>query len=119
MAERSQKNQPQSVGRARSLRANSNFPERLLWGKLRGQRLAELKFRRQHPLGPFVLDYYCHEARIAIELDGDSHDGRYQYDADRQRLIEQQGIRVLRFGNDDVLHDMDSVLLAILKACGV
>ncbi len=119
MADKSQRREPSSIQRARRLRSDSTFPERLLWGKLRGQRLAGLKFRRQHPLGSYILDFYCYEAQLAIELDGDSHEGQYQHDIDRQRWIELQGVRVLRFGNDDVLHDMDAVLTAILRACGI
>lgn len=81
--------------------------------------MAGLKFRRQYPLGSFVLDFYCHEHRLAVELDGDSHIGQAGYDLERQQWIESQGVRVLRVGNDDVLQDMDSVLEGILKECGV
>jgi len=66
-----------------------------------------------------VLDFYCHETRLAIELDGDSHIGRAAYDRKREQQIVEQGIRVLRVGNDDILHDMDAVLEGILKACGI
>ncbi len=78
-----------------------------------------MKFRRQHPLGKFVLDYYCEQQKLCLELDGDSHRDRARYDFDRQAWIEAQGIRVLRFGNDDVLENLERVLESILKFCGI
>ncbi|MGE0609571.1 MAG: endonuclease domain-containing protein [Pirellulales bacterium] len=105
--------------RARALRRDATFPERLLWGRLRAGRLAGLKFRRQHPLGKYVLDFYCHAARLAIELDGDSHIGRAAYDAARADWIATQGVRILRVGNDEVLREIDSVLEGIVLHCGV
>lgn len=107
------------VQNARRLRTNGAIPEQLLWGKLRARRLAGLKFRHQPPLENYVLDFYCHDARLAIELDGDSHIGQAAHDLARQRWIESQGIRVVRFGNDDVLKEIDSVQEAILLACGI
>jgi very-short-patch-repair endonuclease len=65
------------------LRRHSTIPERILWGMIRGGRLGGLKFRRQHPIGPFFADYYCHEAKLIVELDGMSHDSRGE--ADRRR----------------------------------
>jgi very-short-patch-repair endonuclease len=105
--------------RARRLRADSTYPERRLWSALRGGRLCKLKFRRQFAIGPFIVDYYCHAHRLAIELDGDSHIDRAEYDLDRQRYLQSQKVRAIRFGNDDVLHDLHAVLAAILMACGV
>ena len=64
---------PKVKERVSALRRNMTIPERLLWGKLHGGRLAGLKFRRQHPLDPYIVDFYCHEKRVVIELDGDSH----------------------------------------------
>lgn len=93
--------------------------ERLLWGTLRAGRLVGEKFRRQVVLGPYVLDFYHHAARLAIEIDGDSHADRGDYDRDRQNWLQAQGLRVLRFSNDDVLKDLDVVLEAILLAVRV
>ncbi len=104
--------------RTRRLRHDATFPERLLWGRLRAGRLAGIKFRRQHTIESFVVDFYCHEARLVIELDGDSHIGRGQYDAERSRILERLGVRVLRIGNDDVLKDLKAVLEMILRECG-
>jgi very-short-patch-repair endonuclease len=109
----------QRTGRARQLRKDSTIPERLLWGQLRARRLAGLKFHRQRPFDRYVLDFYCEEHKLAIELDGDSHIGQALRDLERQRFIEGQGVRVLRFGNDEVIREMDSVLAAILIACGI
>ena len=78
-----------------------------------------MKFRRQHPVGPFVADFYCHDHKLVIELDGDSHEGRAEYDARRTEYLKAQGVRVVRFGNDDVIQDMDAVLTAILLTCGI
>jgi very-short-patch-repair endonuclease len=104
--------------RARQLRRAATFPERLLWGRLRAGRLAGIKFRRQHTIESFVVDFYCHEARLAIELDGDSHAGRGAYDADRTAQLAKLGVRVVRIANDDVLRDLDAVLELIVSLCG-
>lgn len=103
--------------RARRLRHDATFPERLLWSRLRAGRLAGFKFRRQHAMESFVVDFYCHEARLVIELDGDSHTGRATYDAERTTILERFEVRILRIGNDDVLKDLDSVLELILREC--
>ena len=108
-----------SVGRARKLRKQSTFPEKLLWGSLRDGQLAHVKFRRQHPIGPYVADFYCHTAQLIIELDGDSHDGRAAEDRKSEVYLNSKGYRVMRFLNDDVLQDLDSVLIAIARAVGV
>jgi very-short-patch-repair endonuclease len=105
-------------GRVRELRHNATFPERLLWGRLRAGRLAGLKFRRQHPIEAYIVDFYCHESQLAIELDGDSHAGRAAYDAGRTTALAQAGVRVVRIANDDVLRDIDAVLELILRECG-
>jgi very-short-patch-repair endonuclease len=109
---------PLIIDRARKLRRDLTFPERLLWHGLRGRRLAGLKFRRQHPIDRFIVDFVCLERRLIIELDGDSHIGQAAYDLHRQAVLEKLGYRVLRVGNDDVLQDLDSVVEGILIACG-
>jgi very-short-patch-repair endonuclease len=103
--------------RARDLRQQATVPERLLWGRLRAGRLAGLKFRRQHPIDRFIIDFYCDESKLAVELDGASHQGRAQYDAQRTAFLQGLGIRVVRIGNDDVLRSMDAVLKMILREC--
>src|SRR5688572_28738934 len=76
-----------NVPAARDLRARETWAEDLLWTALRGRRLDGMKFRRQHPIGPFVLDFCCVERRLAIEVDGEVHATRREHDAERQALI--------------------------------
>ncbi len=104
---------------ARRLRRAMTIPERRLWNLLRNRSVAGLKFRRQVPVGPFVVDFYCESARLAVELDGASHDNRGDYDKARQRYLEGQGLRVLRIHNEELLEDAEAVLLTIAKAAHV
>ena len=106
------------LANARELRRNMTFPERKLWYTLRNRNLAGIKFRRQVPMLNFIADFLCDEHMLIIELDGDSHIGQYEYDVQRQEKLEQAEFRVVRFGNDDVLRDLEAVLGAILLACG-
>jgi very-short-patch-repair endonuclease len=112
------KHDPVVIDRARKLRRDLTFPERRLWYALRGRRLAGFKFRRQHPIDRFIVDFVCVERQLIIELDGDSHIGQADYDLKRQADLEHLGYQVLRVGNDDVLHDLDAVIEGILIACG-
>jgi very-short-patch-repair endonuclease len=97
--------------RARELRVNSTVPERILWGLLRGRRLAGAKFRRQHAVGPYVVDFYCRSHRLVVELDGRSHEDRGVPDEQRQNYLESvAGLRVVRIDNDDILRDPESVI---------
>ncbi len=102
--------------RARELRRDMTPAEKVLWERLRDRRLDGLKFRRQHPLGPFVTDFYCAECRLVVELDGDIHDLQPERDAARTEQFEQYGYRVIRFRNEQVLNDLDTVLAAIKAA---
>ena len=104
--------QPIRTERARELRQQASTPERLMWG---GRRLDGIKFRRQHPIGPYVADFYCAAAKLVIELDGDSHIGRADADERRQRFIEDQGFMVIRFSNEDVLRTPDAVAETIWR----
>ena len=100
---------------ARKLRGEQTDAEKLLWSLLRDRQLGEWKFRRQFPEDPYVLDFYCHEARLAIELDGGQHyspEGK-AHDEKRSSFLAGKGIRLIRFGNNDVLRDTESVLEAI------
>ena len=101
-----------SLEHARELRRHLTDAERKLWERLRAGRLAGLKFRRQHPVPPYVADFYCDAAGLVIELDGSQHtpDG----DAVRTRWLESRGLRVLRFWDHEVLGQLDAVLQAIL-----
>ena len=107
---------PRSTERARSLRQDSTTPERILWGILRNRQLDGHKFRRQHPIGPFVTDFYCAEASLIVELDGESHVGQHEQDQQRTAYLNQHGLRVLRVTNDDLLGHPDAVADAIGRA---
>ena len=110
---------PIAASHSRDLRKNLTNPERVLWAAIRSRFLADLKFRRQHPLGNYILDFYCPAKQLAVELDGDSHQGRADHDARRTQRLGEMGIRVIRFSNDDVLSDLESVLEAILRVCEI
>ncbi len=101
--------------RSRELRTRQTKPESLIWTVLRAKRLAGLKFRRQHPIGPYFADFACVEKRIVIELDDGCHDFQYEKDRQRQRFLETKGWQVLRFGNDDVLPDVEAVAISIAR----
>ena len=103
----------------RELRTQSTVPEQLLWSLLRNRRLAGLKFRRQHPIAPYVVDYYCTDTHLVVELDGLSHEGRFVYDARRTAYLESLGNRVFRVSNDDVLSDLEAVGLGVARAAGI
>jgi len=104
---------------ARTLRHQATDAERLLWSRLRDQRLAGYKFRRQHPIGPYVVDFACVERHLVVEVDGGQHalDSERARDEERTRRIEAEGFRVLRFWNNEVLTNLEGVLEAILAAC--
>ena len=98
---------------ARDLRRDSTVGERVLWEALRGRRLDGRKFRRQQPLGPFVVDFFCAAERLVVELDGSVHDSQQDLDAERQALIESTGLRFVRLSNDLVRTDLEAALRAI------
>lgn len=104
--------------RVRALRRRMTWPERRLWAMLRNRRLGALKFRRQQVVGPFIDDFLCPDARLIIEVDGESHVGRGQQDEQRDRFLKRNGFHVLRVINDDVLHELDAVLEAVLRLRG-
>lgn len=103
------------LDKARELRANPTETEKLLWVFLRGRQMCGIKFRRQHPIGTHIVDFYSHEARLVIELDGGQHgdDCQRLYDAKRTAELERLGLRVLPFWNNEVLAETDGVLLRI------
>jgi very-short-patch-repair endonuclease len=92
--------------------------EKLLWYLLRNRRFCGYKFRRQHPVNRFILDFYCQDKKLAIELDGGGHcsDGQMKHDALRTKALEGAGIRVLRFWNSEVLGNLEGVLRTIFEA---
>jgi len=105
---------PEHIQRARELRAERPEVEGLLWSKLRGNQTG-FKFRRQHPIGNFIADFACLSEKLVIELDGQSHDGRHEYDAEREEVLKRNGWRVLRFWNVDVMKNLDDVVSEIIR----
>jgi very-short-patch-repair endonuclease len=107
-----------STEHRRDLRAHPTEAEALIWYHLRARRLCGFKFRRQHPIGPFILDFYCVPRRVAVELDGGQHfePERQTYDERRTVFLRERGITVLRFNNDLVFAETEAVLQAILDA---
>jgi lysyl-tRNA synthetase class 2 len=101
---------------ARNLRRGQTDAERELWFRLRDRRLAGLKFRRQMPLGRFVVDFCCESARLIIEVDGGQHAGTADEDLNRTVHLEAMGYLVLRFWNNDVLKNTDGVVESVLDA---
>jgi very-short-patch-repair endonuclease len=106
---------PRMTSRARQLRHESTQPEHRLWQLLRSRQLSDRKLRRQHVVGPFVADFYCPRARLAVEVDGRSHEDQ-DADCRRTAYFESVGIAVLRVHNDQVLREPQVVLEAILGA---
>jgi len=103
---------------ARDLRATQTDAESLMWQALRNRQIANAKFRRQHPVGPYILDFYCHEHELAIELDGSQHftDEGKAKDQARTKALHEKGITVLRFDNHQVLSETEAVLMRIYEA---
>jgi len=98
---------------ARSLRSDMTDAERLLWRHLRQRQIERCKFRRQHPIGHYIVDFACLEACLIVEVDGGQHAERKEYDTERTTWLEGQGFRVLRFWNTDVLENIDGVREAV------
>jgi very-short-patch-repair endonuclease len=109
----------QTRERSVNLRRNATKPEQLLWSILCQRKLAGPKFRRQHPIEPFIVDFDCSSANLVIELDGESHEGRQTYDKDRATHLEKLGSKILRFTNDDVIDNLEGVAHVILCAAGM
>lgn len=98
---------------ARNLRNNSTLAEIILWNELKQKRMLGYDFHRQKPIDNFVVDFFCPELLLAIEVDGNSHEGKIQHDEERQRLIERFGVEFLRFDDQDVKHRLEDVLTTI------
>jgi very-short-patch-repair endonuclease len=103
---------PKLKAYARQLRKKSTLPEVLLWQKIK-QRAYGVQFHRQVPMLNYIVDFYCHEIRLAIEVDGSSHDNKVLYDGRRQGELEARGVTFLRFSNYEIKSQMFSVLLVL------
>ena len=107
---------PNSNQFARQLRRNSTDAERTLWRLLRDRQLASHKFRRQAPIGPYIVDFVCFDQKIIVEMDGGQHQDQLHQDQARSEWLESQGFTVLRFWNNEVMGNLDGVAHLILTA---
>ena len=105
----------QATARARRLRRQSTDAEEALWRLLRNRQLAGCKFRRQTPVGKYIVDYMCFEKKLVIEIDGGQHQLRVDADSKRTKWLESQGFRVIRFWNNEVLTEPETIQEAILN----
>ena len=105
------------VERARELRTEDTKAEAHLWASLRDRRLGGWRWKRQVPQGPYIVDFYCAEAMLVVEVDGGQHADAVPYDERRTTFLASKGLRVLRFWNREVLTNRDGVCLTILNAC--
>jgi very-short-patch-repair endonuclease len=99
--------------KARELRKNSTLSEILLWQEIKERKLLGIRFHRQVPMLDFIVDFYCHELKLAIEIDGSSHNDNYRYDASRQSEIEKYDIHFIRFDDLEVKKNFPNVLRAL------
>lgn len=102
--------------RAKELRNNPTEAERILWQHLRLRQFGGYKFRRQQPLGNYIVDFVCLGKRLVVEVDGGQHNSQHSYDERHDAWLEQQGFRVLRFWNNEVLQNVEGVKGAIWQA---
>jgi very-short-patch-repair endonuclease len=108
---------PKTFRTARLLRKSMTLAEKILWNKLKDRKLFKTKFRRQHPIGSFIVDFYNHEFKLVIEIDGEIHENEQteQYDSQRTNKLEKHGIKVLRISNHQVIYSTDSTIDLILN----
>ena len=110
---------PQLLEFAKTMRHTATDAENLLWQILRAKRFMNLKFRRQHVIAPYIVDFYCHELGLVIELDGSQHgtdDGK-EYDTERTKFLEALGLKVVRYWNHDVLNRTEVILDNLWNIC--
>ncbi|HOW24682.1 MAG TPA: endonuclease domain-containing protein [Bacteroidales bacterium] len=103
---------------AGELRIEMTQAEKILWEQLRNKQLLGFRFRRQHPIGEFVVDFFCYEVMLVIKLDGEVHHTSYQEERDRERtnILKNFGIIEVRFRNEEIMNDLDHVLAKIKEA---
>jgi len=108
-------NKQTQIDKARELRKNMTYAETKLWKHLRRKNVKASRFRRQHPIGDYIVDFICVEKNLVIEVDGGQHSDSENYDAERTRFLNKKGYKVLRFWNNEVLNEIDVVLSIIYK----
>jgi very-short-patch-repair endonuclease len=109
---------PIILSNARTLRHNLTEAEASLWQVLRMRQQDNIHFRRQHAIGPYIVDFCAPRQKLIIEVDGGQHLEQQEYDSQRTAFLESKGYRVLRFWNDEVIKNRDGVLLVVLEALG-
>ena len=105
---------PLLTGRAQFLRKNSTKTEIFLWQKLKARQLLGYKFIRQKPIGRYIVDFYCHELKLVIEIDGFTHDEKLAYDAERNRYLKKQGLTIIHFLDKEVKENIDTIIQRIV-----
>ncbi|NQV38763.1 MAG: endonuclease domain-containing protein [Candidatus Marinimicrobia bacterium] len=98
---------------ARNLRNNSTLSEVLLWQSLKKKQVLGYQFSRQRPIGDYIVDFYCSKLMLVIEIDGSSHEDKYEYDVSRQKYLERLGLSVIRFDDKDIKNQLHNVLSGI------
>ncbi|MCU0455432.1 MAG: endonuclease domain-containing protein [Bacteroidales bacterium] len=104
---------PETFEAARLLRKNMTVHEKLLWQRISNSQICGVRFRRQHPIDFFIADFYCHEARLVVEIDGEMHIFQQQYDDGRSAEMEKYFIKVIRFTNTEIENNIESVIQRI------
>ncbi len=104
---------PVTLETAKLLRKMMTYSEGILWDKLKGKQMLGLRFRPQHPIEFFIADFYCHAARLVIEIDGEIHSEQTEYDDGREAEMEKYGLKIIRFTNDEVNKEIENVLKKI------
>lgn len=105
--------QPETFETARILRSNMTIHEKLLWERLKLKQICGSRFRRQHPIDFFIADFYCHEAKLVVEIDGEIHNHQREYDDGRSAEMERYSIKVIRFTNSEVEKNINKVVKQI------
>ena len=108
---------PPLLAAARELRQPQTPAEVKLWSRLRDRQLEGFKFRRQHPIDRFIIDFYCAEVKLCVEIDGDSHAEQIEYDQARTEYLKARGYTVIRFTNREVFGQIEAVLQSIVVEC--
>lgn len=104
---------PQTLKKAKLLRSKMTLAETILWSKLKGKQFHELRFRRQHPINIYIVDFYCHSLKLVIELDGEIHKNQIEYDNLRTKDLNMYGLKVVRFNNSEIENNIEKVLIQI------
>ena len=110
-----QKVTKEKLQRAKELRREMTPTEKILWQEVRANKLG-VRFRRQQVIQGFIVDFYCHKSALVVEVDGDVHDLQKEEDERREKVLREMGLRIVRFGNDEVMRDISAVVGRIRKA---